>query len=160
MNNTRLIRSGLVLLAVLTMSACDDPFQVIEELTFDESLGIVLSEFTRLESGVFIKDELVGTGEVTQEGQTAVLEYVGYLANGSTFGSGGFPFVIGSGNTIAGFELGVFGMRTGGQRWIIIPPSLGYGDSEQSTIPAGSVLIFNVELCSLNGTAVDPDCAG
>ena len=68
--------------------------------------------------------------------------------------------MIGSGNTIAGFGLGVFAMRTGGQRWIIIRPSLDYGDSEQSTIPVGSVLIFNVEVCSLNGTAVDPDCAG
>ena len=160
MNNTRLIRSGLVLLSVLTMAACDDPFQVIEELTFDESLGIVLSEFTRLESGVYVKDDVVGSGDLTEEGQAAVVEYIGYLADGSSFGNGAFPFVIGGGNTIAGFELGVFGMRTGGERWIIIPPELGYADADQPTIPAGSVLIFNVELCTLDGIGPDPDCAG
>ena len=58
MINTRLIPSSLLLLSVLALSACDDPFQIIEELTFDESLGIVLSEFTRLESGVYIKNEV------------------------------------------------------------------------------------------------------
>ena len=159
MNNIRLIQSGILVLAMLTVSACDDPFQVIEEVTFAESLGIVLSDFTRLESGVYIKDDAVGTGEVTTEGQTAVVEYVGYLSNGTSFGSGNFPFVIGSGSTIAGFELGIFGMRAGGERWIIIPPELGYGDAEQASIPAGSVLVFNVELCRLDGVGPNPDCA-
>lgn len=159
MNNIRLIQSGILVLAMLTVSACDDPFQVIEEVTFAESLGIVLSDYTRLESGVYIKDDAVGTGEVTTEGQTAVVEYVGYLSNGTSFGSGNFPFVIGSGNTIAGFELGIFGMRAGGERWIIIPPELGYGDAEQASIPAGSVLVFNVELCRLDGVGPNPDCA-
>ncbi|MGB1657674.1 MAG: FKBP-type peptidyl-prolyl cis-trans isomerase, partial [Longimicrobiales bacterium] len=121
MNNSRLIRGSVVLLSVLAMSACDDPFQTIEELTFAESLGIVLSDFTRLDSGVYIKDVVVGSGDLTAEGQTAVLEYTGYLANGTSFGNGTFPFVIGSGSTIAGFELGVFGMRAGGQRRLIIP---------------------------------------
>ena len=60
--------------------------------------------------------------------------------------------------TIAGFEIGVFGMRAGGERWIIVPPDLGYGDAEQETIPAGSVLIFNVELCTLDGAGPNPDC--
>ena len=137
MNNTRLIQSGILALALLTGSACDDPFQVIEEVTFAESLGIVLSEFTRLEGGVYIRDDAIGSGEVTAEGQTAVVEYVGYLSNGTSFGSGDFPFVIGSGNTIAGFELGIFGMRAGGERWIIIPPELGYGDAEQARAARG-----------------------
>ena len=140
-----------MLLSVLALAACDDPFQVIEEVTFDESLGIVLSEFTRLESGVYIRDDVVGTGPVTEEGQTAVVGYEGFLANGTSFGDGEFPFLIGAGSTIAGFEIGVFGMRAGGERRIIIPPSLGYADAEQATIPPGSVLIFDVELLTLDG---------
>lgn len=147
----RSLRSTFVLFSVLALSACDDPFQVIEELTFDESLGIVLTEFTRLESGVYIRDEVVGPGSTTEEGQTAVVDYIGYLSDGSSFGNGDFPFVIGGGDTIAGFEIGVFGMRTGGVRWIIIPPALGYAESEQELIPAGSVLVFRVELLSLDG---------
>ena len=147
-----MVDAGLiVLVSMLAISACDDPFQVIEELTFDDSLGIVLSEFTRLDSGVYIKDEVVGGGILTEEGQTAIVDYVGYLSDGTSFGNGDFPFIIGSGNTIAGFEIGIFGMRTGGQRRIIIPPSLGYGDADQESIPAGSVLIFDVELLSLDG---------
>ena len=133
MNKNRLIRSTVVALSALAISACDDPFQVIEELTFDSSLGIVLSDFTRLGSGVYVKDDVIGSGDLTADGQTAVVEYTGYLADGSSFGSGTFPFVVGSGGTIAGFMIGVFGMRAGGERWIIIPPGLGYGDAAQHT---------------------------
>ena len=158
MNKNRLIRSTVVALSALAMSACDDPFQVIEELTFDSSLGIVLSDFTRLGSGVYVKDDVIGSGDLTADGQTAVVEYTGYLADGSSFGSGTFPFVVGSGGTIAGFMIGVFGMRAGGERWIIIPPGLGYGDADQPNIPAGSVLVFNVELCRLDQIGPNPEC--
>ena len=158
MNNTHLVRNTVLVLSALAMSACGDPFQVIEELTFDPSLGIVLSDFTRLGSGVYVKDDVIGSGDLTADGQTAVVEYTGYLTDGSSFGNGTFPFVVGSGGTIAGFMIGVFGMRAGGERWIIIPPALGYGDADQANIPAGSVLIFNVELCRLDQIGPNPDC--
>ena len=59
MNNTHLVRNTILVLSVLAMTSCDDPFQVIEELTFDPSLGIVLSDFTRLSSGVYVKDDVI-----------------------------------------------------------------------------------------------------
>lgn len=157
MNTIRKTLHGAVLLSMLALAACDDPFQVIEEVTFDESLGIVLSDFTRLDSGVYIQDVSPGSGPATAEGQAALFKYVGYLANGTSFGNGDFPLVIGSGRSIAGFELGVFGMQVGGERRLIIPPALGYADSDQPTIPAGSVLVFDVELCTLDGQG--PGCS-
>jgi len=138
------------LLAVLAVSACgDSPFQVIEEVTFDPSLGIDLTQMTRLDSGVYIQDMVVGTGETVIDGTVASLSYVAYLADGTQFGQGTFNFVVGNGGVIAGFEEGVGGMNVGGERRIIIPPALGYANEDQPTIPPGSVLIFDVVLDDL-----------
>ena len=41
-------------------------------------------------------------------------------------------------------------MKLGGIRVIVMPPSLGYGDTARGAIPAGSVLIFRLELTDIN----------
>jgi len=150
MKNTIPASRACTVLAVLAMSACGDgPFQVIEELTFDPSLGIDLTQMTRLDSGVYVQDVVVGAGETVVDGTVAFLSFVGFLADGTQFGQGTFNFVVGNGGVIAGFEEGVGGMNVGGERRIIIPPSLGYGNQDQETIPPGSVLIFDLVLDDL-----------
>ena len=51
---------------------------------------------------------------------------------------------------IDGFDEGVRGMRVGGQRQLIIPPSLGYGSRATGSIPANSILIFVITLTATN----------
>jgi peptidylprolyl isomerase len=98
-----------------------------------------------------IEDIEEGTGDSVESGDEVVIHYNGTLKDGTKFDSSydrGEPFQtqIGTGQVIEGWDKGVVGMKVGGKRKLIIPPSMGYGDAEIPGIPAGSTLIFEVEL--------------
>ena len=58
----------------------------------------------------------------------------------------GFTFVLGSGQVIPGFDVGIAGMREGGIRLIVIDPKAGYGSQQTGRIPPNTTLRFIVEL--------------
>lgn len=143
-------RGLLVALAVLVVPAVacsDDPFapEVIEEVEFYVGLGIDLSAMTKLPSGVYIQDDSVGTGALLADGDSVQMDHVGWLANGTQFSGGVFRGLYPTG-FIEGFSYGIAGMMEGGQRLVIIPPALGYGDNGAGAVPPGAVLVFVVAL--------------
>jgi FKBP-type peptidyl-prolyl cis-trans isomerase len=96
-----------------------------------------------------------GEGEEVQSGDHVIIHYTGWLEDGTVFDSSvkrGIPFKtrIGVGEVIAGWDMGVIGMKKGSKRKLTIPPELAYGDNAVSIIPGGSTLIFEVELLSIN----------
>ncbi|MBV9159843.1 MAG: FKBP-type peptidyl-prolyl cis-trans isomerase [Candidatus Kaiserbacteria bacterium] len=109
----------------------------------------------------------VGTGTQAQPGDEVSVLYVGQLQDGTTFDSSAahgntpYTFVLGStaqGSPIPGFQIGVNGMKEGGERIMAIPPSLGYGANEvkdangKVVIPANSTIIFDVKLVKVAAT--------
>lgn len=108
-------------------------------------------------------DVVVGTGTPIAEGQTAVVHYTGWLYDpgapeqkGTQFDSSRdrgtpFRFRIGSGQVIQGWDQGVAGMQVGGQRRLVVPASLGYGErgAGGGTIPPNATLMFDVELLAI-----------
>lgn len=145
------MRSALAMVVVLLLLTGCAPEPKIEETTFAEALMVDLAASQQLPSGMYIRDQLEGTGSVAANGNTLTMRYTGWLANGTQFDSNqgrGFQFVLGEGVVIAGWDLGVKGMKTGGKRQLIIPPALGYGASGSGPIPPNAILVFDVTLVS------------
>jgi peptidylprolyl isomerase len=105
---------------------------------------------------LYTKDLIVGTGATAAAGDEVAVNYVGELyKNGKVFdaswkdspGTAFGPFQLGAGAVIPGWDQGLVGMKVGGRRLLIIPPSLAYGAKGQPpTIPANATLIFVVDL--------------
>ncbi|HVZ76132.1 MAG TPA: FKBP-type peptidyl-prolyl cis-trans isomerase [Candidatus Paceibacterota bacterium] len=116
------------------------------------SLSSDMSSTTPDESAtqLVVQDETVGTGAIAQVGDTITVDYTGKLEDGTVFdtsvGKTPYTFVLGAGNVIPGWDQGLQGMKVGGKRLLIIPPSLGYGSQDYGPIPGNSTLIFEVSL--------------
>lgn len=106
-------------------------------------------------------DLRVGTGAEATLGRTVAVNYTGWLYSpsaadnkGTMFDSSLSPgrtpyvFTVGTG-VIQGFSQGTIGMRVGGQRRVIIPPSLGYGSQGSGPIPPNATLVFELELLAV-----------
>lgn len=102
-------------------------------------------------------DLRAGAGTPAANGNTLVVNYTGWLYDANrpeqkglqfdtSAGRGPLEFMLGQGQVIAGWDLGLAGMRAGGLRRLIIPPGLAYGGARQSVIPAYATLVFDVEL--------------
>lgn len=103
------------------------------------------------------KDLIVGAGETVQADDTVTMNYLGvnYVTceefdsswsrdQTATFSLSG---------VIPGFQQGVTGMKVGGRREIIIPPSLGYGTSGSGGVSPNEELVFVVDVLATTHSA-------
>lgn len=109
----------------------------------------------RTPSGLQYEEIEVGTGPAPQKGEVVQVHYTGWLTNGTKFDSSvdrgqPFEFKLGAGQVIRGWDEGLFTMRVGGRRKLLIPPDLGYGArGAGGVIPAHADLVFEVELLGI-----------
>ena len=104
-----------------------------------------------------------GTGPVPVKGQTVTANYTGWIMNadgtkGTQFDSNtstaGFPFVVGVGQVIAGWDEAFQLLPVGTSATLLIPSSLAYGPTGNGSIPANSILIFDVKVLAALNTPV------
>ena len=101
------------------------------------------AQFVVTESGLKYRDDAVGSGEVATAGVTVAVHYTGRLENGKVFDSSltrGQPieFKLGAGYVIKGWDEGIAGMRPGGKRTLIIPPTYNARLKPASSTPRRS----------------------
>jgi len=117
--------------------------------------GTKSGQIVTTRSGLQYIDLVVGSGRKAELGDTATVHYTGWLENGTKFDSSRdrnepFPFRVGSGMVIKGWDEGIGSMKKGGKRKLIIPPHLGYGPrGAGNIIPPNATLTFEVELLDL-----------
>jgi peptidylprolyl isomerase len=104
-----------------------------------------------------ITDVVVGEGPEATHGSTVSVHYVGVaFSTGEEFDASWnrgqpFEFPLGGRRVIAGWDLGVKGMKVGGRRKLVIPPHLGYGNrGAGGAIKPGETLIFVVDLLGVS----------
>ena len=102
-------------------------------------------------------DLRVGTGTEATTSNRVTVDYTLWLYDATATGNRGiqiessvggtpFTFVLGSSDVIQGWNRGIAGMRVGGIRRLVIPPSLAYGQDRKGIIPQNATLVFDIEL--------------
>lgn len=133
--------------------------QSTPETQMSQNVG---NETIEIMPGLSMRRLREGSGETAKPDQIAVVHYTGWLYDAAANDNRGdkfdssvdrgkhFEFPLGAGRVIRGWDEGVVGMKIGEVRELTIAPELAYGDRQVGNIiPAGSTLIFEVELADL-----------
>lgn len=109
-------------------------------------------------------DLRAGAGVEAVTGKLLTVNYTGWLYDLSkpdqkglvfdtSLGNTPFTFTLGAGQVIQGWDVGLVGLRVGGIRRLVIPPSMAYGASRTYAIPAYGTLVFEVELLDVQDSS-------
>ena len=146
----------ILFVLVAGLSACkkDDDFDATAQAATDDATiqaYLKANNITAVKdvSGLYYQVTTPGTGAYPTSGSTVTVNYVGKLLNGTQFDAGtGFKTSLGS--VIRGWTIGVPHVQTGGTINLYIPSGLGYANTATGAIPANSVLVFRIDLLSIN----------
>lgn len=137
---SRFLRSAAALAAALLVTACyGSPASPAANAPFSQA------------------DLRVGAGISAESGKILVVHYTGWLYAAdkpdqkglqfdTSIGIDPLEFTLGVGGVIPGWDQGLVGMKVGGLRRLVIPPSLAYGGIRQGPIPPNTSLVFEIEL--------------
>ncbi|KAJ1961942.1 peptidylprolyl isomerase fpr3 [Dipsacomyces acuminosporus] len=105
----------------------------------------------QLPGGIVVEDKKEGTGPEAKKGKRVAMHYIGKLTNGKVFDQNTkgkpFWFRLGAGEVIKGWDLGIAGMKKGGERRLTIPGPMAYGKrGAPPDIPPNATLVFDVRL--------------
>lgn len=144
----------IALFSVLLMSCSADSSEPVDYVAQNEKdIANFVAENNlnaiRTESGLYYVINEEGTGVKPTYTSNVTIAYKGYFLNGTVFDqSDEVSFDLQG--SIAGWIEGLSYFKEGGSGIILIPSSLAYGDNDSEGIPAGSVLVFVVELIKVN----------
>ena len=108
-----------------------------------------ITNATQHSSGVFYIITNAGTGANPGQCNSVSVKYVGKLTNGSVFDQSTTPVQFNLYSLITGWRIGIPLIKSGGSIRLFIPPSLGYGSSQAGSIPANSILVFDIDLTAV-----------
>lgn len=160
-------------LAATTVAAIapSDPAEALpgfkKDLTNRRRVSIPPEAYKDGPEGLKYFDIVVGSGAEAKEGARVAVHFdakwrgITFVTSRQGMGvTGGSPLGFdvgaaqGAGGTLKGLDLGVRGMRVGGQRRLLVPPSLAYGKKGYGEVPGDATLEFDVALLSIKKNAI------
>lgn len=143
---TALLRQRRLVLVGLLLASAGCDFGKVSAPTAPDQSNVAYAQ----------TDLTVGTGTEATAGSTVTVQYGAWLYSettadhkGSQLDANQTTFLIGGNQVIKGFEQGVTGMKVGGTRRVIVPPSLAYGSTGYQSIPPNAALVFDLALTNV-----------
>jgi peptidylprolyl isomerase len=145
----------LPLVLIFAFSLIVPNLVVADDPPADEGIPQVKGDTVTTKSGLKYIVVKTGEGKKAEDGDIVTVNYTGWLTDGKKFDSSldrnqPFPVTLGNHQVIAGWEEGLTGMAKGGERILIIPPDLAYGERAVGPIPANATLVFQVDVLDVS----------
>lgn len=135
---------------LLIASACSkdkDPQSEKDDAIIREYIVAHDLEAVKTTSGLYYVIDVPGNDQHPTINNNVKVAYVGYLTSGTVFDEGTITFPLSG--VIEGWREGIPLFGKGGKGKLLIPSGLGYGSRSQGSIPANSVLIFDIHLIDI-----------
>ena len=136
----------------LAQAQTPDLAKIDDKLKTDNEIVKKEDKINITKSGLKYEDLKVGEGKEAKAGDRLSVHYTGWLKDGTKFDSSKdrdqpLDVEVGVTRVIKGWHQGLWGMKAGGKRKLIIPAELAYGaGGRPPVIPANAELTFEVEV--------------
>ncbi|WP_172675973.1 FKBP-type peptidyl-prolyl cis-trans isomerase [Croceitalea dokdonensis] len=154
-----MIKKMLAPLLLLVMFGCSSDSSTNDPIDFTEANEQEIQAFIaaqelnaqRSSTGLYYVINDPGFGDRPTSGSNVTVAYRGYFTNGDVFdesGPEGISFNLNQ--VIPGWTEGITYFGEGGSGMLLVPSRLGYGNTGRGSIPGGAVLVFDVNVLSIN----------
>jgi len=148
----RILALCLIVISMMNVS-CIKPSDGCRNKTVGSEEGTITAyaaangiNATRHSTGLYYEIINQGSGATPTTSSNIKVTYTGQLLSGYTFDQQTSPIELNLAQVIAGWQIGVPLIQKGGRIKLIVPSSLAYGCIVQGTIPANSILYFDITL--------------
>lgn len=153
-SKTNLMKSYIYLFLLILIISCNNddsgsnPQTEADIIKYIEAHNLTAQKSN---TGLYYVIEKQGEGVKPTSNSNVTVSYKGYFTNGSVFDqsdANGISFNLQQ--VIKGWTEGITYFKEGGEGMLLIPSQLGYGSTDRTGIPGGSVLLFDIKLLSVN----------
>tara|TARA_B100000768_G_C11211616_1_gene346270 strand:+ start:223 stop:729 length:507 start_codon:yes stop_codon:yes gene_type:complete len=135
---------------LFSCSMSDSNFEPQTEADIIKYIDVNNLDAQRSSSGLYYVINELGNGVRPTSSSNVTVTYRGTLLDGTVFDQNSNGFTSSLTRVILGWREGIPYFKEGGEGILLIPSNLGYGDSGAGSIPGGAVLVFDINLISVN----------